>query len=346
MKHRQRTTRRQSVKARRDKFFRPLLETLEERHLLSYLPVVVDIEPGTSGSDPQSFTDVSSHSTLFTADTSDYGRELWKTDGTSAGTVLLKDIYSGQTGSNPGEFSKAGDHVYFVADDGSSIKQIWKSDGSTAGTVRVTNFTTGGHPHYLTAFGENVFFKRDDGTTGIEPWITDGTEAGTVLIKDLVPGGFGSNPESIVTWNNQIYFAAQAAAGQERRLWESDGTTEGTLNLGSPASGNLVSTSEGVFFTRSAGTDEVYHYDGQTTTQINTGNVTSIDSLVVANDTVFSNGQNSADGLGNELYRVNTSNNTLELVKDIQLAPDRHVRADRFLFTPANPAADRECVFQ
>lgn len=32
------------------------------------------------------------------------GRELWKTDGTVAGTVLVKDIASGTSGSSPTEF--------------------------------------------------------------------------------------------------------------------------------------------------------------------------------------------------------------------------------------------------
>ncbi len=47
-----------------------------------------------------------------------YGREVWKSNGTAAGTVLLKDIIPGTTGSGPTDLAVVGNTLYFAAEDG------------------------------------------------------------------------------------------------------------------------------------------------------------------------------------------------------------------------------------
>jgi ELWxxDGT repeat protein len=65
------------------------------------------------------------------------GTELWKTDGTPQGTVMVKDIRPGSLGSKPNELRKHDEKtLYFTADDGTGYK-LWKSDGTEAGTVKV-----------------------------------------------------------------------------------------------------------------------------------------------------------------------------------------------------------------
>ena len=54
---------------------------------------------------------------LYVAE-SEFGQELWRTDGSEAGTFLIKDIKVGPEGSEIREFFKAADYVYFTADDG------------------------------------------------------------------------------------------------------------------------------------------------------------------------------------------------------------------------------------
>ena len=94
--------------------------------------------------------------------------ELWKSDGTEAGTVLVKDIdpddgyYSGPTA-----LTAVGDTLFFSADDGIHGRELWKSDGTKAGTVLVKDIDPDDGYYAgqsdLTAVGGTLFFSADDG---------------------------------------------------------------------------------------------------------------------------------------------------------------------------------------
>ena len=73
----------------------------------------------------------------FSASDGISGPALWKTDGTSAGTVLVKDINPGVNGSRPGGFAVFNGVLYFSANDGSNGSELWKTDGTAAGTQLV-----------------------------------------------------------------------------------------------------------------------------------------------------------------------------------------------------------------
>ena len=64
----------------------------------------------------------------FVADDGTNGVELWKSDGTSSGTVMVKDIYSGSSSSSPYELAAVGNTLYFGANDGNG-DELWKCDG-------------------------------------------------------------------------------------------------------------------------------------------------------------------------------------------------------------------------
>jgi ELWxxDGT repeat protein len=125
-----------------------------------------------------------------------HGTELWRTDGTTAGTALFKDIYPGPGSSSAGasapSFSRAPDGtVYFGASDGVSGAELWKTDGTAAGTLMVTDVRpgeVGSAPFGITATPAGVFFYANDGVHGNELWFSDGTAAGTRLVADLNPG--------------------------------------------------------------------------------------------------------------------------------------------------------------
>ncbi|MGB0787857.1 MAG: ELWxxDGT repeat protein, partial [Candidatus Poseidoniaceae archaeon] len=112
-----------------------------------------------------------------------HGYELWKTDGTASGTVLVKDIRSGSSSSSPNGFRAVGDTLYFYADDGTHGYELWKTDGTASGTVMVKDINSGsGHssnsqgiiPSFV-AIGDTIYFIANDGINGRELWKSDGT---------------------------------------------------------------------------------------------------------------------------------------------------------------------------
>jgi len=160
--------------------------------------------------------------TLFFSATTEVGTELWKSDGTSAGTTLVHDIVPGSASSHPRSLTVVNDTLYFrISRPGSSSpNEIWKTDGTSTGTVLVVGGTTG-KGNLANANGE-LFF-----TAANELWKTDGTSEGTAMIA-----GASSMPERLfatppVFANGNFYFAGETTAnGLE--LWKSDGTSAGT----------------------------------------------------------------------------------------------------------------------
>ena len=156
--------------------------------------------------------------------------ELWKSDGTAAGTVMVKDInLSGS--SNPSQLTAFGNTIYFAATDGTNGYELWKSDGTPDGTVMVRDINPSGdsNPESMAAFGSAIYFDAYEGTYGNELWKSDGTRDGTVLVKDfdVSPGGNGS-PYDLVTVGTTLYLSAFSGTGGND-LWKSDGTRGGTV---------------------------------------------------------------------------------------------------------------------
>ena len=79
----------------------------------------------------------------FRADDGTNGDELWKSDGTAAGTVMVKDINSGSGRVIPPILTAIGNTLYFRANDGTNGDELWKSDGTAAGTVMVKDIYSG-----------------------------------------------------------------------------------------------------------------------------------------------------------------------------------------------------------
>jgi ELWxxDGT repeat protein len=78
----------------------------------------------------------------FTAESDEYGYELFVSDGTPEGTRVLKDIKEGTSSSFPGAFYPDGNLLYFVAWGESSANDVWVTDGTEAGTRMIMDQTT------------------------------------------------------------------------------------------------------------------------------------------------------------------------------------------------------------
>jgi ELWxxDGT repeat protein len=162
-----------------------------------------------------------------------HGWELWRTDGTAAGTLLVLDIHPAGD-SSPTRFTRVGSKLVFWADDGAHGSELWVTDGTAAGTALLKDINPGpaGSPGFRsTVLGSTAFFFAFDGVHGYEPWKTDGTGPGTVLVRDVAPGPAGSMlVESFAAAGHEVFFtASDHVAGRE--LWRSDGTEAGTTRV-------------------------------------------------------------------------------------------------------------------
>ncbi len=170
----------------------------------------------------------------FSYDDGVNGAELWRTDGTVAGTSLVANLNPGGP-SSPHAFTASGGRLFFVADDGATGAELWSTDGVTTALVLDVNpGPLGSSPDWLTDVNGTLFFSAETATQGRELWSSDGTAAGTVLVKDIAPGQlvffppFSSNPSWLVNLNGVLYFAADdTVSGFE--LWKSNGTAAGTV---------------------------------------------------------------------------------------------------------------------
>jgi len=134
--------------------------------------MVQDIVPGPGSSVPYNLRRVGS--TLFFAAADNVaGTELWKTDGTTAGTALVSDIFPGSDGSNPQSLLDVNGTLFFTANDGVNGYELWRSDGTLAGTALVADIAPGAassNPDGPVLAPGHVFFTADDGSTGRELW--------------------------------------------------------------------------------------------------------------------------------------------------------------------------------
>ena len=149
---------------------------------------------------------------FFSADGAGAGHELWKSDGTEAGTVMVKDIYpSGSNSSEPQHLTNVNGTLFFQAGERQwpydrINDELWKSDGTEAGTVMVEDIMPGpgsSSPEYLTNVNGTLFFAADDQTHGAELWMLGitltavSTDGGSVTTPG--EGTFGYPSGDIVT---------------------------------------------------------------------------------------------------------------------------------------------------
>lgn len=201
----------------------------------------------------------------FAASTQAHGRELWRTDGTVAGTTLFKDINPGANGSNPSDLQRFGNKIYFRTKIGNS-EILYSTDGTpestgpaalsplpTSGINKIKAgdgqlfFTSGDQrelwrtdgieterifgPHYqnqwefMPVAGGSVYFRVAQ--NGLWKWNgTPGTMAAP--ISTLGNNDGNSSPTAYFPMGNDIYISTTNALGRAK-IWRSNGTPEGTI---------------------------------------------------------------------------------------------------------------------
>ncbi|MDF9794768.1 ELWxxDGT repeat protein [Catalinimonas alkaloidigena] len=183
--------------------------------------LVKDIFPGDEDDDgiPSNVEFVNYQGTLFFgASTGEFGTELWKSDGTEQGTVMVKDIYPANNNfvrsSNPRGLTVYNDLLLFIATD-STGRKIWRSDGTEAGTQLLIDIEA--NSGFINANG-TLFFTASDEEHGLELWRTDGTPEGTQLVQDIFTGPNDSSPSLLGFINETLFFTALDESNG-RELW-------------------------------------------------------------------------------------------------------------------------------
>jgi ELWxxDGT repeat protein len=161
--------------------------------------------------------------------------ELWSTDGTEAGTRIVKRLTPTFVGSFPQELTVVGRTLFFTARDKTHGRELWKTDGTAAGTVRldIGGLAVPSYPQNLTAVGGKLFFTANDRVNGRELWMTDGTSGGTRMVRDITPAILPGQIRStyldqLVGVGSTLYFVADNGKSG-REIWKSDGTAKGTV---------------------------------------------------------------------------------------------------------------------
>lgn len=231
---------------------------------------------------------------FFNYDDGINGAELWKSDGTTAGTVMVKDIISGNSGSNPQYLSGANGRVFFITGT-----QLWSTDGTSAGTIQLTPNSMVAERFNnqlsLPCFDNHIYFSGNNGNLGL--WKSDGTVSGTQLLKNISVNAYLKN---VAIYNGEMYFAASDGTnGYE--LWKTNGTTAGTLlvkNINTASDSNptkfLVSNNR-IFFLADDGMngEELWSSDGtsagtQIVKDVTAGSSSSnIQTLIEYNNNVY-----------------------------------------------------------
>ncbi|MEZ5042963.1 MAG: T9SS type A sorting domain-containing protein [Saprospiraceae bacterium] len=168
------------------------------------------------------------------------GKELWVTDGTEAGTYLVKDIRPGNQGSSPSELSDAGDKIFFTATDGTHGIEIWQSDATEERTSMIKDIYVGEgnsvryNEKIIGWNGVGIFIARDSSKV-YQIWRSDGTSEGTFPLSNLPSTGTHPNPYSLlshwITSQGKMFFFIYNSFFRRNELWVTGGTFENTVLL-------------------------------------------------------------------------------------------------------------------
>lgn len=196
--------------------------------------LVKDINPGPAGSANVFVTLMSiefNGELYFTAGTDAEGNELWKTDGTTNGTVLVKDIETNNTfgvgfGSNPHYFCVYNNKLYFSAFESVQGRELYVTDGTTNGTMLFKDCAPGSSdPENLIVYNNNLYFVAQKQSGGRDIWKSDGTVNGTNL---LIPGNTDyPDVKELTLFNNRLYYVASTVT-YGREIWSTNGSPSGT----------------------------------------------------------------------------------------------------------------------
>ncbi len=208
-----------------------------------------DVFPGNNSGTIQNIVKTSGY-TFFNEDDDDADTDpgLFRTDGTTAGTIKLNLTYPGYLSTKAEKLTALGNKVIFAGDNFQTYGEIWSSDGTQAGTIALERFQPVSNRipvGEIKAMGSYAYYsiinKDAGGVNHAYLRRTDGTAAGTSLVYDF--SAFTGVPEVVFLTpvNNILYFIVYDAQGTGvDQLWRSDGTSAGTYMVYNFTTANFV----------------------------------------------------------------------------------------------------------
>jgi MYXO-CTERM domain-containing protein len=178
--------------------------------------LVKDINPGGAGSNPNALVDVGG-TLYFTASDGSTGPQLWKSNGTLAGTERVA-VGLWPPNASLEYLTAVGGRLYFMASY-NDVRELWKSDGtSTQRLVTLPNMQKV-EPE-MSVLNGDLFFLGETASNLIELWVSEGVSGATHTVRVNPSDNF--NPSQLTVFNGELYFKAEdATAGIE--LWKTGG---------------------------------------------------------------------------------------------------------------------------
>ncbi|GAB3517576.1 3-coathanger stack domain-containing protein [Emticicia fontis] len=247
------------------------------------------------------------------------GFELWKSNGTSQGTMMLKNINKTITSSNPAQFVSLGNDVYFTADDIKHGREIWKTDGTAANTNLLMDINAGNNPNVNYSAIISAMVPYND-------IILANASYDLIKFSQTMPPTFIHSHNAIggvfMSFNNKIFYKSGNSNGQGFSLFETDGNTINkvkALSVNSPGAEPTAFAIYGgqLYFTLFNNT-QIWKTDG---TETGTVLVKDLTGGIIQSKFYAANGlllflyENPAYGL--ELWKTDGTDAGTVLVKDI-----------------------------
>ncbi|HOY94446.1 MAG TPA: T9SS type A sorting domain-containing protein [Catalimonadaceae bacterium] len=240
-----------------------------------------DVNPGAASSEP--YTGVNEMMKFkthvyFGALDGTGKTDLWRTDGTGAGTVKFKSFAF--TSSNPQtiSFFAADENLMYFRASTDAGYGIWRTDGTDAGTFLISqatnfNFYVSEKKYETLLYNGKFYFQQKllPAVTSL-PYATDGTLAGTVC---LIPAGnpdyyYMTDPYDFEPFQGKVWFGLDGPTNGG--LFKSDGTLAGTQFMGSCGTGanpgkrpNILKAAGDYLYVRAMGAQsgyELFYTDG------------------------------------------------------------------------------------
>lgn len=261
-------------------------ETLESRRMLdASAELVADLElaaPADMFEDQPRLRSAWFQDALYFAADDGLGDvELWKSDGTSTGTVRVADIGQGAS-SFPLNLSPTDGKLFFRAYRADVGRELWVTDGTEAGTRLVSDIVTGPNSsieggynsgrRLATGVADKLFFyPTSKAYQDQKLWVSDGTDAGTHVVLDRSAEAF-SYPRNLLTVSDtQVAFTASVTSefGASTQLVVTDGSPSGTMQLGEPHDRIVIVAASGgriTYWSRDDGDASISYWSADLTT--------------------------------------------------------------------------------